>query len=91
VGGLRADRAHRAAIGTLNNYSFDAAAYLAQPPTHGEMEMHSLPYEVVLSTIRAAGCELLEVNRYEVVDVEMFMEFFVRRCDDSTVLAPAQR
>lgn len=65
----------------LPGYSFDAAAYMAQPPTDGLMEMHALPHEVVLSTIREAGCELLEANRHDVADVEdaMFMEFFVRR------------
>lgn len=65
----------------LPGYSFDAAAYMAQPPTDGLMEMHALPHEVVLSTIREAGCELLEASRHDVAHDggAMFMEFFVRR------------
>ena len=65
----------------LPGYSFDAAAYMAQPPTDGLMEMHALPHEVVLSTIREAGCELLEASRHDVAHDEdaMFMEFFVRK------------
>jgi SAM-dependent methyltransferase len=65
----------------LPAYSFDAEAYLANPPSDGLMEMHALPLEVVLSTIREAGCELLEVNEHDVADSEnaMFVEFLVRR------------
>ena len=65
----------------LPGYTFDAAAYMAQPPTDGLMEMHALPHEVVLSTIREAGCELLEASRHDVAHDEdaLFMEFFVRK------------
>jgi SAM-dependent methyltransferase len=47
---------------SLPHYSFDAAAYLAQPPTHGLMEMHALPYHAVLEILDKAGCELLEAR-----------------------------
>lgn len=65
----------------LPAYSFDADAYLANPPSDGLMEMHALPLEVVLSTIGDARCELLEASKHDVADTEnaMFMEFFVRR------------
>ncbi len=65
----------------LPGYSFDAAAYMTQPPTDGLMEMHALPHEVVLATIHEAGCELLETGRHDVAHIEdaMFMEFFVRK------------
>lgn len=65
----------------LPNYSFDAAAYLAQLPTHGEMEMHVLPHEVVLATIRDAGCDLLEATEINIIGGEdaMSVEYLVRK------------
>lgn len=65
----------------LPNYAFDAAAYVANPPTHGEMEMHALPHEVVLATIRDAGCELVEAREFDAVGIPgaLSMEFFVRK------------
>lgn len=65
----------------LPDYAFDAAAYVANPPTHGEMEMHALPHEVVLATIRDAGCELLEAREFDAVGIPgaMSMDFFVRK------------
>lgn len=65
----------------LPDYAFDAAAYVAGPPTHGDMEMHALPHEVVLATIRDAGCELLEAREFDAVGIPgaMSMDFFVRK------------
>lgn len=77
----------------LPGYSFDAAAYMAQPPSDGLMEMHALPHEVVLATIREAGCELLEATRHNVAHSgdAMFMEFFVRRRGGSAVEPSARQ
>jgi SAM-dependent methyltransferase len=65
----------------IPNYSFNAAAYLAQLPTHGEMEMHVLPHEVVLATVHEAGCELLEAHERNIIGYvdSMSVEYLVRK------------
>jgi SAM-dependent methyltransferase len=65
----------------LPHYSFNAAAYLAELPTHGQMEMHVLPHEVVLATVREAGCELLDAAEINIIgDADaMSVEYLVRK------------
>lgn len=65
----------------LPGYSFDAASYLANPPPHGQMEMHALPHGVVLDVIREAGCELLDESECECTGIAgaRSIEFLVRK------------
>ena len=81
---------------SLPYYSFDAAAYFAQLPIDRGMEMHALPFSVVLEILNETGCELLEARDHvwtstgDLVSLSFFVRKFLQKPhpDDSLVITP---
>ncbi|MFO1158064.1 MAG: class I SAM-dependent methyltransferase [Reyranellaceae bacterium] len=65
----------------IPGYTFNAADYLANLPTHGEMEMHALSRADVVGVVHEAGCELVATVEHDVIGIEgaESLDFFVRR------------
>lgn len=65
----------------LRDYSFDAAAYLASPTSGDVLEMHALPFDVVVATVEQAGCKLVLASEYDCVDHagSESIEFLIRK------------
>lgn len=66
---------------SLPGYTFDAAAFLANPPDHGLMEMHAIPRDEVVGIIQESGCEAIAVVDRDAIVLEgaKSLDFFVRR------------
>lgn len=66
---------------SLPGYTFDAAAFLANPPDHGLMEMHAIPRDEVVGIIQESGCEVIAVVDRDAIGLEgaKSLDFFVRR------------
>lgn len=65
----------------IPEYTFDAAAYLANPANNGEMEMHALPFDAVVETVNQAGCEVVLSSEHDCIGHAgaESLEFLVRK------------
>ncbi|MFO1159894.1 MAG: class I SAM-dependent methyltransferase [Reyranellaceae bacterium] len=73
----------------LPGYSFDPAAYLARPATASEMEMHVLPFDAVVETVKQAGCEVVISAEHDCIGHagSESIEFLIRKLDPANGLA----